>query len=245
MIEQLVPPGEKVFAFGQMAESYMKHEILVGFQAAFNETSQDILWTPIFDSLQPTRLLTFQFSPRDLQAVRVVQTERTKDVQWGVSELRILRGGNELPREGGWRLRAHPNPWDVQMAFDNSPVTRWRSWQVAEPGMFIQVDFGKTQNVDAVVVESSDEGYKTKIKLEGLDARGQWATILDQPIETSRPTRVNLRRAAAEELKARGIHYILVEKSDFRSEDFQMYINLWGMKCIGATKSSAWLYHLE
>jgi hypothetical protein len=245
MIERLVPPEEKVFAFDQMAESYMKHEILVGFQAAFNETSEDILWTPIFNSFQPTRMLTFQFSPRDLQAVRVVQTERAKDVQWGVSELRILRGGIELPRESGWRLKAHPNPWDVQMAFDNSPVTRWRSWQVAEPGMFIQVDFGKTQNVDAVVVESSDEGYKTKIKLEGLDVRGKWATILDQPVETSRPTRVNLRRAAAEELKSRGIHYILVEKSNFRSEDFQMYAGLWGMKCIGEAKSSAWLYHIE
>ncbi len=245
MIERLVPPGEKVFAFDQMAESYMRHEILVGFQAAFNETSEDILWTPIFNSFQPTRMLTFQFSPRDLQAVRVVQTERAKDVQWGVSELRILRGGIELPRESGWRLKAHPNPWDVQMAFDNSPVTRWRSWQVAEPGMFIQVDFGKTQNVDAVAVESSDEGYKTKIKLEGLDVRGKWATILDQPVETSRPTRVNLRRAAAEELKSRGIHYILVEKSNFRSEDFQMYAGLWGMKCIGEAKSSAWLYHIE
>lgn len=245
MIDRLVPPGEKVFAFGQLADAYMSHEVLVGFQAAFNETSQDILWTPIFNSFQPTRMLTFRFSRRELRAVRVVETAWAKDVQWGVSELRILDGGNELPRERGWRLSAHPNPWDVQMAFDNSPVTRWRSWQVAEPGMFIQVDFGKAQELDAVVVESSDEGYKTKIKLEGLDPSGKWATILDQPVETSRPTRVNLRRAAAQELKARGIHYIVVEKNDFRFEDFQMYTGLWGMKCIGESRSNAWLYHIE
>jgi hypothetical protein len=245
MIDRLVPPGEKVFAFGQLADSYMSHEVLVGFQAAFNETSQDILWTPIFNSFQPTRMLTFRFSPRELRAVRVVQTAWAKDVQWGVSELRILKGGNELPRERGWRLIAHPNPWDVQMAFDNSPVTRWRSGQAAEPGMFVQVDFGKAQELDTVLVESSDEGYKTKIKLEGLDTKGKWATILDQPVETARPTRVNLRRAAAEELKARGIRYIVVEKGDFRFEDFQMYSGLWGMKCIGESRSSAWLYHIE
>ena len=245
LLDRVVPAGEKVFAFGQVADSYTTHEILVGFQAAFNETSRDILWTPIFNSFQPTRMLTFRFSPRELRAVRVVQTERAKDVMWGVSELRVFNGANELPRAPEWRLRAHPNPWDVQMAFDNSPVTRWRSWQVAEPGMFIQVDFGEAQKLDAVVVESSDEGYQTKIKLEGLDAQDKWATILEQPVETSHPTRVNLRRAASAELKARGIHYMLVENGDFRSEDFQIYAGLWGMKCIGQWNSFAWLYHIE
>jgi hypothetical protein len=190
-------------------------------------------------------MLTFRFSPRNLRAVRVVQTERAKQVMWSVSELRVFDGADELPRAPEWRLRAHPNPWDVQMAFDNSPVTRWRSWQVAEPGMFVQVDFGHSQKLDAVVVESSDEGYQTKIKLEGLDPQGKWASILDQPVETSHPTRVNLRRAASAELKARGIHYMLVENSDIRSEDFQIYTSLWGMKCIGQWKSIAWLYHIE
>ena len=245
LIERLVPAGERVFSFGQMTDAYSRHEILVSFQAAFNQVVTDILWTPIFNSFQPTRLLTFRFSPRQLRAVRVVQTERARDVQWGVSELRVLDGTNELPRLPGWRLRAHPNPWDVQMAFDNSSVTRWRSWQLAEPGMFIQVDFGQAQKLDAVVVECSDEGYQTKIKLEGLDPQGKWASILNQPVETSRPTRVNLRRAASEELKARGIHYVIVEKNDFRSEDFQVYAGLWGMKCIGEWNSVAWLYRIE
>jgi len=245
LIDRRVPPGEKVFTFGQMADSYTSHEILVGFQAAFNETTRDILWTALVNGFQPTRILTFRFSPRELRAVRVVQTEKTQDVQWGVSEMRILDGANEVPRDPAWRLSAHPNPWDVQMAFDNSPVTRWRSWQLAEPGMFVQVDFGQAQKLDAVVVESSDEGYKTKTKLEGEDGKGKWATILNEPVETPRPTRVNLRRAAAEELKARGIHYILVEKGDFRSEDFLTYTSLWGMKCIGESNSLGWLYHIE
>jgi hypothetical protein len=245
MIERLVPAGERVFAFTQLADSYTSHEILVGYQAAFNEVLEDIVWTPLFNSFHPTRILTFRFSARELRAVRVVQTEKAQDVQWGVAELRILDGANELPRTPDWRLRAHPNPFDVQMAFDNSPVTRWRSWQVAEPGMFIQVDFGRAQTADAVVVESADEGFQTKIKLEGMDARGNWATILNQPVESTRATRVNLRLAAAAELKARGIHYILVEKSDLRSEDFQIYARLWGMKCIGEWNSIARLYHIE
>lgn len=245
MIDRLVPPGERVFTFAQMADSYTSHEILVGYQAAFNEIVRDILWTPLFNSFQPTRILTFRFSARELRAIRVVQTEKAKDVQWGVAELHVLNGANELPRAPDWRLSARPNPWDVQMAFDNSPVTRWRSWQVAEPGMFVQVDFGRAQMADAVVVESSDEGYQTKTKLEGMNPLGQWTTIVDHPVETSRATRVNLRLAAASELKARGIHYILVEKSDLRSEDFQTYTSLWGMQCIGEWNSVARLYHIE
>ena len=245
MIERLVPPGEKVFSFQQMSDSYMSRESLVGYQAAFNETAEDILWTPIFNSFQPTRILTFHFSERNLRGIRVVQTESAKDVQWGISELRIFAGANELPRAPEWRLRAHPNPWDVQMAFDNSPVTRWRSWQVAEPGMYVQVDFGQPHQVDSVVVESSDEGFKTKIKLEGMDAQGTWASILNEPVETSRPSKINLRRAATEELKARGIRYVLIERTDFRYEDFQVYTSFWGMKCVGEVDSKAWLYHIE
>lgn len=243
--ERLVPAGEKVFAFSQLCDSYMTREVVVSFQAAYNELARDLLWTPVFSSFQPTRMLTFKFPPRELRAIRIVQTQLPSDVQWSISELRIYDGAEELPRAPEWRLRAHPNPWDVQMAFDNDPVTRWRSWQVAEPGMFVQVDFGKTQRVDEVVADSSDEGHKTKVKLEGQDANGKWTAILDEPEETSRPIPVNLRRAAAEELKARGIRYVVIEKTDYRSEDYQVYAGVWGFKCIAEIGSRAWLYQIE
>ncbi len=245
LIDRVVPPGEPLFTFAQMADAYTSHEIRVGFQSASNEVLEDILWTPLFNGFHPSRILTFRFPARELRAVRVVQTEKARDTQWGIAELRILNGGAELPRAPDWRLRAHPNPFDVQMAFDNSPVTRWRSWQVAEPGMFVQVDFPRPEKLDAVVVESADEGYQTKVRLEGLDSRGQWGTILNQPEETTRTTRVNLRRAASAELKARGIHYILVERTDLRAEDFQVYARLWGMKCVGEWNSIARVYHIE
>jgi hypothetical protein len=244
LIDRLVPPGERVFTFGQLTDSYTSHEILVGYQAASNEVLRDIIWTPIVDGYQPNRILTFRFAPRDLSAVRVVQTEKAKDAQWSMAEMRAFQGSAELPRLPEWRLSAHPNPWDVQMAFDNSPVTRWRSWQVAEPGMFVQIDFGHLQRLDAVALESSAE-YQTKVKLEGLDKSGNWSIILDHPEETSRPIGVNLRRAATEELKARGVHYILVEQADIRSDDFRKYAGLWGMKCIGEWNSMGWLFQIE
>ncbi len=226
LIERSVPPGERVFAFNQMADAYLSREILVRYQAAFNEVLGDIIWTPLFAGFQPTRLIKFQFPRRELRKVRVVQT------------------GRELPRAPEWRLKAHPNPWDVQMAFDNSPVTRWSSWQKAEPGMFVEVDFGHAQAADSVIVESSDEVRQTKVELAGMDPGGKWTTLSKNPEETTQRPTVNLRRAATEELKARGIRYVIVEKDDLRSDDFSHYAVLWGMKFIGEAGQGR-LYYIE
>jgi hypothetical protein len=244
LIERLVPPGERVFAFTQMADAYLSREILVKYQGAFNEVLGDILWTPLFGGFQPTRQLKFQFPRSGLRKVRVVQTAQAKDVSWGIAELRVLEGGREIPRAPEWRLKAQPNPWDVQMAFDNSPVTRWRSWQRAEPGMFVEVDFGRAQAADSVIVETSDEGYQTNVEVDGMDPQGKWTTLSKTAKETTAHPTMNLRRAATAELKARGIRYVMVEGDDPRSDDFKFYAGLWGMKLIGEAGAGR-LYHIE
>jgi hypothetical protein len=244
MIERTVPSGEKVFSFSQVADAYTTREIVVSFQAAENELLRDMMLIPLFADYQPNRLLTFRFAPRELRKIRLIQTEQAKDLSWSVFELRVLNAGGEVPRAREWRLTAHPNPWDVQLAFDNSPVTRWRSWQTAEPGMFVEVDFGRSQQVDAVVVEASDAAYQTKVKLDGMDAQGQWTTVLKEPVETIRRAPLNLRVAATAELKARGINYVLVGLDDVRSDDFRLHSSLWGMKCVGVSGTTR-LYRIE
>ena len=244
MIERFVPKGGKVLAFSQPGAAYTSREVLIGYQGAFNELLQDILWTPIFHDFQPTRILTFQAPRRELRKIRVVQTETVPEGQWSVSEVRIFDGKRELPREPQWRLTAHPNPWDVQLAFDNSAVTRWRSWETPEPGMYLEVDFSRGQILDSVVVESSGDTWATKIRLEGLAPDGVWTTIAATPKEAVRPSRVSLRQAAAFELKARGIRYVLITDDNVGAKDFQLYSALWGMKCV-AQHDTARLYYIE
>src|SRR5260370_29939 len=244
LIEQLVPKGERVFTFATVGDAHTTHEILLRFQAPFNEVLGDILWTPLFAGYQPSRILRFHFAPQSLRKLRVYQTAHAKDVIWGVSELRVMDEGKEIPRDPEWRLTARPNPWDVQLAFDNSPVTRWRTWQTAEPGMFIELDFGHPQSVDAVVIESSDEDHQTKLKVEGMDAQGNWTTLSSEAQEFVTRSPVNLRLAATSELKARGIRYLLIEKYDLKSEDFEMNSKVWGIKCIGERKAAR-LYQIE
>ena len=233
LIDGVVPRADKVFGVSQSGQSYTTRDLLVGYESASNEVLQDILWTPVIRDFQPTRKLTFQFAPREIRKLRVVQTANAPQQQWSISELRVFHGGMELARDPAWRLTAHPNPWEVQLAFDNSPVTRWRTWQPATPGMYVEVDFGKLQTVDTMVVETSPDAAGTKVLAEGLDANGQWITLSDHPVESINPIHTSLRREAAAELKARGIRYVLMKPENPGAEDLRRYTEAWGMKVAG------------
>jgi 4-amino-4-deoxy-L-arabinose transferase-like glycosyltransferase len=244
LIERVVPPGGQVFEISQSAQSYTTRDLLVGYESASNEVLQDILWTPVIRDFQPTRRLKFQFAPREIRKLRVVQTASVPMNQWSVAELRVFAGALELPRDPAWRLTARPNPWEVQLAFDNSPVTRWRSWQPAQPGMYIEVDFGRLQTADALVVETSVDSANTKIKLEGLDAQGQWNTLSEHPEESPNPIRTSLRRAAAAEFKARGIRYVLMKPENPGADDLRRYGTAWGTSLAGVA-DPARLYFIQ
>jgi F5/8 type C domain-containing protein/dolichyl-phosphate-mannose-protein mannosyltransferase len=243
MLDRLVPPSQPVFAFTPPAESYTSREILISYQAGYNELLQDIVWTPMFSDFSPDRILKFQFPGRTLRKIRIVQTAGVRKVQWSVAEMRIF-DSVELARAPEWRLTARPNPWDVQLAFDNSPVTRWRSWQDVEPGMYIEVDFGKSQRVDSVVLESSADALRTNVKLDGMDSDGRWTTLSGRPQVSRAPERVSLRLAAAGELKARGIRYILVDDSNLGADDFRLHGKVWGMTLVGQWTTHR-LYYIE
>jgi hypothetical protein len=244
LLEKLVPRGERVFAFSQTGDSYTSKEVLERYTAALNETIGRLLWTPIFESLQPTRIVQFQFPAREVSRIRVRQIAQCKTADWGIAEFHIFDSGRELARVPEWRLSAHPNPFEVGMAFDNSGVTQWRSWQVAQPGMWVQVDFGRPQTIDEVVLESPGDDDQSKSALEGMDASGKWTTLCSTPIESRRPVTHSLRWEAARDVKALGVRYVLVVKNDLGAEDFERFTPLWGMKCIG-TAGSARLYYIE
>jgi hypothetical protein len=222
----------------------LPRDLLVGYESAPNEVLQDILWTPIVRESQPTRILRFDFPSHDVRKLRVVQTATLPDRQWSISELRVFSGATELARDPDWRLTAHPNPWDVQMAFDNSPVTRWRSWQPAAPGMYVEVDFGRLQSVNAAVVESSDDTGEAKVKVEGVGGDGSWVTLSDHPILSRQPIRASLRLAATAELKARGIHYLLIKPDNPGANDLRTYPAYWGLTVAG-TVGDVRLFHIK
>ena len=242
-IEKKVPRGAKVFSFGSLPEAYTTRDILVGYQAAFNNVISDILLTPLVRESPPTQRWAFQFKAAPVEKVRVVQTARGRGL-WSVSELRVSLKGIELPRSYVWRLRASPNPTDVQLAFDGSPATRWRSWQSIAPGMFLEVDFGRSETVDSVVLDCSPEQEEVRLRLEGQDRSGVWRTLAEAPHAFELPPPLGLGRMAMREVKAQGIDFLVVGDTDFGAADFRKNAALWGLKPLGQ-RGPATLYELE
>jgi hypothetical protein len=247
MVDRLVGKSGRVFVFAQIPEAYTQREILVGFQAAPNEVIRDILLLPLIPERVPNGILTYHFPARPLRAIRAVEAGSAPpggDVQWSVGEMRLYLAGRELERAAGWRLRAQPNPWDVQMAFDNSPATRWRSWQAMAPGMSIAVDFGRAVSVDAAVLEVSRDQYESKVRIEGLAESGRWELLSDAPLDHDGPPPLGLRRAAIEEVKSRGVTHLLIFDSQFGADDFRTKSALWGIVPVGESYGAR-LYQLQ
>jgi len=243
MIEDNVPPGERVFVLTQTAESYTSRDILVGYQAASNRIISDILWTPIVEDFHPRRHVLFRSPSETLTAVRVVQTAAAKQEQWTANELNVLRAGWDIPRAPSWKLRADPNPWDVQMAFDGNLATRWRSWEALSPGMFLEVDFGRPEVVDGVRLECAVGQYDMRMKLEGRTEAGQWKTLDANPRQIEVEAPPGLRRSAVAAMLARDVRWVMLKDSDYGSEDLLKKTLEWGIPPV-ADRNGDRLYKL-
>ena len=229
MIEASVPKGERVLALEGIPSSYTSREVLVGFESAFNEELRDILNAGWNEDQQPTVIRTFHFPAIATRRVRLVETAPSTE-QWGLHELRFYNHGLELTRRPEWRLQAWPNPWDVQLAFDNSSATRWRTWEPAQAGMYLEADFSKPQMLDQVTVAScpDDSGIQTRVQV--MDDRGSWSQIEGHPSTENVPLQGNIRRAATYELKIRGVNYLLLRDTDYGAEDIRDDPESWGLK---------------
>ena len=246
MIEDHVPPGKRVLIRTEVATAYTSRDVLWGYEGAFNEEMQDLLDVGWDSSSQPRKLWMCSFPERRVCRLRVVQTGTTKirEEQWDVHELRFFDAGVELPRLPEWRLQAHPNPWGVQLAFDNSEATRWRSWETLHPGMNIEVDFGREQPVDQVRVELSDLDWRVRMRVEAMDANGLWKQLPAREELRPKQNEGSVRRAAAFELRAHGVDYLLLKDTDFGAKDIAENPAAWGMTRL-VHESAASLYEVN
>jgi hypothetical protein len=233
LIDRVTTAGSTIFTFTPIPEAYTSRRIRVSFQSAENQITAGILWSASQPEAAPIWRLRFTFPRQPLRHVRVVQTGTGPDT-WTVHELRIFDGARELPRDPEWQLRADPSPWDIQSAFDNSPVTFWMCGETVKPGQLIDVAFAREEFADSVLIEAAPNQPSIRLKLEGIAAK---LTITDAP----RP--IGLRRAAAEEAKRWGNDYLLVFPDNAGAADFHSNQDLWGLQFVGEA-AGARLYRL-
>jgi len=244
-LDEYVPKGERVLAFGGLSDSYTTHEVLVRFQGAFNEWLSDTLNVAWISDWQPSQLRTLKFPARKARRVRITQTAQGGyDNQWQIHELRFYSKGAELPRRPEWRLTSSVNPWEIQLAFDNNEATRWRTWQTAAPGMHVDVDFGSAVDIDEIDIETSmDDFPHVQLRADTADDSQAW-TKVDGEFQTgTREIKSNLRRAATNEMRLRGVNYLLVGDGDFGAADFRGDPEIWGIKPIAKDAGST-LYQI-
>jgi hypothetical protein len=243
LLDTVTPKDARVFVFRPVSEAYTTREVIVGYQSAPGMVMRDALWAAVDPNRQPTWRLRFDFPARPLRRIRVSQTAQGGQGYWSVAEMRVLRGGAEVPRASQWRLRARPNPWYVQLAFDNSPVTCWTSAQTLFSGMYLEMDFGRPESIDAVLLEAPRHHDKIRLRLDGMDAAGRWLQLAAQPQLSDAPLPAGLRHAAIEELKARGVRYMVVFDDEPHAEDFILNSHKWGIRQLAELKHAR-LYEL-
>jgi hypothetical protein len=242
LIEERTPPGATVFSFRPVPEAYTSRRILIEYESAGNEILGRILRGAFAPGLMPTWRLRFDFPRQPWRAFRVVQTTGGKDI-WSIHELRILNGKSEVSRDPRWKLTASPFPWTIQDAFDNSPLTLWRSGEAIRPGMFVEVDFGSALEADGVLIETSPDQNQIRLKVEGQDAAGLWHMFPGGPLISDAAPPLGLRRAASRELEHRGVGYILLFDGEWGADDFRSNQDLWGIRQIGEAEGAR-LYQL-
>jgi hypothetical protein len=245
MIEDYVPPRSRVLAFEAPPQAYTTRNILVSYQAALNNNLSDMLKSARIREWQPTRRLTFSLTPQTLRRIRVVQTSRdARRSTWGISEFHVFADGRELARDPRWRLRASPNPFEIQLAFDNNPMTRWRSWQPLSGGEYVEVDFGRAERIDAIALDTTSDQWLVRLEADGRPEAGPWRPIAGEPRVSNIPPPNGLRQMISRELRWQGIEYLLVRDRDVIGPDMRSSSARWGVTLV-AERNGARLYRID
>jgi hypothetical protein len=229
LVEEKVPAQAKVLGLEMPPLAYCAREVLGTYECA----QCNNLFEMVNNGLEPLGRQKFLFSPQELSAVRVLQTGTGSAEGWNVNELRVLNGASELTSGPDWQVRARPNPWEVGMAFDGNPATRWKSWQPLDGREYLELDFGVPRQVEAVAVDAAPGQREVRLRLEGRDAAGNWRALAGEPRESEIPAPPEMRRLIARELLREGIRYMLVPDSSPVAGDLRAQAGEWGVTPLG------------
>ena len=174
LIAHSVPAGEKVLVLESVAAFYAERETLICYEGALNDQLCDML-SVAWDRFQ-RRVARVGLS---FSRTRVEGDSRGADGK-SVHARRTMEHLPSTPvsrsRRGAARGRLAPqrlsDPWDVPYAFDNSPVTRWRSWETAAPNMYVTVRFQPAEvRRRPGPHQTSADNSDLKLRLEEVDSQ--------------------------------------------------------------------------
>jgi hypothetical protein len=235
MLDQFVPPGKRVWSTSAIAEAYEQTPVLVNYYSAEGELIQDILTTPLKHDFQPLWNFRYSFTPRSMGRLRFTQNADSRTDIWSIGEMRFFLGDREIEPAKTWKFNASAFPWDIGLAFDRNPVTRWRSWESIHPGMHVDVDFGSPIALDSIELHGSHDQWKIDVTLDGIPAKLEKLDDPDIP---------GLKRIATATVKARGVDYLMISGDNWLAPDIDTKPGEWGLIKI-ADRGSDWLFQIQ
>ena len=243
LAEGLVPPNRRIFTLGGIAEAYCRREVIIAYQSAYGNTLAEALTAAVVPTYLSDRWWTYEFPRQKTRRLRLVQTGNHDREMWAVGELRLFSPEGELQRNEKWRLRASVNPWEVQRAFDNCPISRWVSAEPARIGQYVEVEFDQPVELVGVRVEASRDQVEGSARVE-VEESGGWRVVARKPVVADGAPVLRARRLAVDDLKRAGITHISMKKDEFLAPDIARNTAAWGLTKVGAA-GTATLYRID
>lgn len=241
LLDARTEPGARVLEYQSIPEAYTSRTLLVAYESAGNQEAALTLETAFLRGSMPVWRAGFTFAKQELRGFRLVQSESGGE-QWRIHELRAFNGAAELKR-AKWSVTANPFPWRAERALDGNLVTFWISGDPLRAGAKFEVQFNAPSPMDALLIETSPNQPHLKLRLYGETPQNEWRQLSADPDISVTPA-PDLRRAAVEELKRRGIGYVLLFESDELAKPVREAGPQAGMTIVGQA-SGGTLYRLQ
>ena len=230
MVDANTPPEATVFTWRPIPESYTSRRILVQYESEPNQVAGVMIEAASFPSEAPNWRIRFAFPRQELTAVRLVTANRGH-VLWRIHEVDVADSDRRVEFRCG-SAEAH----------DGNPITFWRSPEWLAPRQTFEMDFLHAAPADEVRIQTSLDQRDVKLRLEGRDRSVGWRLLSDTP-EAHQEAGPDMRRDAAEELKNRGIGYLLSFENEGETRDLRLHPELWGVREVAHNKDAR-LYRL-
>jgi len=154
LIERETPPGAKILALTDVADAYSTRDIRVWWQSAEADRLADSLRAAAFAREGGLFVWTAEWPPESVDTLRV-SVPAASAAEFDIADLRLYSGTEPVLRDHeGWRIRAWPNQWEAPLALDGNLLTRWRSRQPVDAGMYLQIRFDRPRRISAAVLFS-------------------------------------------------------------------------------------------
>jgi hypothetical protein len=207
LLEANTAAGERTFSLLTVPTAYTDREVLEYWHSAQAER--------LFDTLLLAMARNFtlfearaEWAPEAVSGLRM-RMPKASPVEWQIHDITLFSGGRPISGDALWHLRGWPNPWELPLAFDGNPATRWRTWEPLRAGMYVEADFDRPRELSGAVVSSPTSYDALPFEFYGR-AGDRWHLLTGRPVVTVRVLG-DVRMDATRAIRGEGFHYILAD----------------------------------